>query len=314
MPDRLVFKLSNNGDFSTKLYCEKIRTKGIRRGWASRVWQNNLIPKSASLLWKLMRHAVSVDNRVQTRGIPFVSRCRCCAECDIETITHLFIKSETAKAIWTCFGSIFRLPHNFQSLAHALYTWMPEKGNLSQFEFCRANVFAIVCWEIWVTRCATNFDGTPIRARVICQRVIGQVQMLSVSFSPRKPSSIFQSQMLGIMGIRPSARPLKPGRWVKWEAPSQGRFKLNIDGSAIDSSFACGGIIRDSKGCLVAAFSNFYGQGTNTLAEFLALRDGLDLCKTMGLEDVIVESDSQVVVAAIHSRHNNHWKLQYVLR
>lgn len=94
MPDRLVFKLLDNGDFSTKLYCEKIRTKGIRRGWASRVWQNNLLPKSAYLLWKLMRHAVSVDNRVQTRGIPFVSRCRCCSEYDIETITHLFIKSK----------------------------------------------------------------------------------------------------------------------------------------------------------------------------------------------------------------------------
>lgn len=60
-----------------------------------------------------------------------------------------------------------------------------------------------------------------------------------------------------------------------------GSFKLNIDGSSKNGLIAGGGIIWDGNGVMVAAFSTFYGEGTNNLAEFLALKEGLPICYEM---------------------------------
>lgn len=55
--------------------------------------------------------------------------------------------------------------------------------------------------------------------------------------------------------------------------------KLNIDGSARDNIITGGGVIWDSFGRFIAGFSIYFGNGKNTLAEFLALREGLYLCR-----------------------------------
>lgn len=39
-----------------------------------------------------------------------------------------------------------------------------------------------------------------------------------------------------------------------------------------------GGLIRDEQGTCIAAFSSYYGKGTNDFAEMLALQKGLALC------------------------------------
>lgn len=64
-------------------------------------------------------------------------------------------------------------------------------------------------------------------------------------------------------------------KWLccKWDKPSQGWFKLNVDGSAIDGVITGAGIFRDHQGGLIGGFSTCYGNGTNILAEILALRD-----------------------------------------
>lgn len=71
------------------LYAEKIRIKGIRRAWSSKIWHKQLPPKITTFLWKLMRHAIPVDSRVCAKAIQMASRCRCCKFAAVETISHL---------------------------------------------------------------------------------------------------------------------------------------------------------------------------------------------------------------------------------
>lgn len=54
-------------------------------------------------------------------------------------------------------------------------------------------------------------------------------------------------------------------------------YKLNVDGLATDGVITDDGIIRDAQGQFVAAFSSFYDNGTNNMAEFLALKECIDL-------------------------------------
>lgn len=75
-----------------------------------------------------------------------------------------------------------------------------------------------------------------------------------------------------------------------------------------------GGVLRDHDGNLIAGFSKFYGLGTNTLAEMMALGDGLRCCIALGFDQVMVESDSLIVVGAIRSGKIDNWKLEYIFR
>lgn len=52
-------------------------------------------------------------------------------------------------------------------------------------------------------------------------------------------------------------------RWIKWEAASNCQFTLNTDGSSKVGVCSGGGIVRDQKGVIMCAFSNYYGNGTN---------------------------------------------------
>ena len=57
-----------------------------------------------------------------------------------------------------------------------------------------------------------------------------------------------------------------------------------------------GGIIRDKNGAQLAGFARAIDTATNMEAELWAVRDGLQLCKTMGIQALKVELDARIVV------------------
>lgn len=81
-------------------------------------------------------------------------------------------------------------------------------GKLSQFDACRAGVAAFSLWEIWVGRCAAVFEGSPMKARRICLKVISQVQLISLVHSPAKISGKLQVHRMGIIGRQSKAMTL----------------------------------------------------------------------------------------------------------
>ena len=48
-----------------------------------------------------------------------------------------------------------------------------------------------------------------------------------------------------------------------------------------------GGFVRDSHGWVLTAFSSFYGFQTNMKTEAMTLLEGLQLCLSLGLHNVI---------------------------
>lgn len=91
----------------------------------------------------------------------------------------------------------------------------------------------------------------------------------------------------------------KMPRLIVWTLPEVGRLKLNVDGGSCGNPGLSGGggIIRDSQGIVIATFAHFYSQATNTIIECRALLDGLRLCHSLGLRDLLVEFDSSVVIS-----------------
>lgn len=119
---------------------------------------------------------------------------------------------------------------------------------------------------------------------------------------------------MGIIGVQARSVRIKRGEWCQWKRPRRARYKLNVDGSARNDYITCGGVIRDEMGNAIVLFSYYYGEGTIMEAEYMALIDGLELCTSMGLSELDVESDSQVLVMAICIQDNSSWKHIHVLR
>ncbi|CAA6674009.1 unnamed protein product [Spirodela intermedia] len=61
---------------------------------------------------------------------------------------------------------------------------------------------------------------------------------------------------------------------------------------------------------IIFAFSYFYNIQTNTAAEAMAIRDGLLLCEERNLHDIVIESDSRVLVQMLRAGSCSHWRLQ----
>lgn len=171
-----------------------------------------------------------------------------------------------------------------------------------------------ICRQIWVARCAATFDAKAMRARAICIRVVQRVQLINLVTTLAKKSTRIQENSLAIMGISRAKVRQKRGVWCKWDKPSPGWFKLNIDGSAIGDKITGGGIVRDHHGNFIGGFSVYYGHGTNNLAQFLALRDGLFMCFALNIAQVRVESNSMVAVLAMSSGRLDNWRLEFVFR
>ncbi|KAK9998309.1 hypothetical protein SO802_017912 [Lithocarpus litseifolius] len=90
---------------------------------------------------------------------------------------------------------------------------------------------------------------------------------------------------------------------IRWEKPSTGWVRLNIDGSALGNlgRASCGGIIWNDSGDWLGGFSRSIGVTTSFIAELWALRDGLTLCHNMHYPAVDIQTDAKAVVDVINN-------------
>jgi hypothetical protein len=96
------------------------------------------------------------------------------------------------------------------------------------------------------------------------------------------------------LGLQPSVLQCRHSQVVRWQRPSPGWIKLNVDGSAQGnlSPLGGGGICRDNMGKFVFAFSSAFGIAFNINAELRAIHDVLELCVHHGFHQIMAESDS----------------------
>lgn len=145
--DVLIFTAEDLGKFSAKFYKKLNRQDGVKRSWAHWIWHRTLPSNISAFLWKVIRHAIPVDSRIRTKGIVMASRCHCCRAYEEETIVHLFLNPEVAKAVWQYVGTILKMPYLFRSVNQALNKWMKIRSQASCFELCRMSTTAYILRE-----------------------------------------------------------------------------------------------------------------------------------------------------------------------
>ncbi|XP_024156084.1 uncharacterized protein LOC112164076 [Rosa chinensis] len=95
---------------------------------------------------------------------------------------------------------------------------------------------------------------------------------------------------------------------TKWQCPPRGRLKINIDGAfQVDSGVGgIGVVVRDDLGTGIAAIARPFLHAHSTInMEAEACRAGLLLGIHQGWSDVVIESDSALLIAALKSEEDN---------
>ena len=72
-----------------------------------------------------------------------------------------------------------------------------------------------------------------------------------------------------------------------------------------------GGILRDSSGKPLLAFSAFFGESSSLHAEVPAMLIGLQICVKKGFVNVGFQSDSQVLIGVLQRRLRCPWQIRH---
>ncbi|GLJ30872.1 hypothetical protein SUGI_0613820 [Cryptomeria japonica] len=101
---------------------------------------------------------------------------------------------------------------------------------------------------------------------------------------------------------------------IRWKTPPVGWLKLNFDGPCRGNPGVSGFgvVVRNSEGKLILGIYGTIGEATNNDAEICALVEGLKLCVTNKMSNLIIEGDSSIVIQGIikggfQSRKLNKW-------
>lgn len=99
---------------------------------------------------------------------------------------------------------------------------------------------------------------------------------------------------------------------VKWKAPPAAWVTINVDGSCYRTigKAACGGLLRDQTGSWLGGYTFNIGCCTVEEAEAWGVLQGFQAAARIGLQNIIIESDSRRTILSLKgaSRCHGHCK------
>ncbi|MQM12745.1 hypothetical protein Taro_045664 [Colocasia esculenta] len=291
--DTWIWCSTPNGQFSTKSVWSLLQPATSQK-WSA-LWSPYIPLKWSILLWRMTLNSVPVDGTVKAKGVPLYSKCSCCPNPQEESVLHLFFRSNTANQVWADLSLLLQFNSmEVVTVADGVTSFLthPELTTIAR---CLARcTFMVVLWEIWCSRNMARFQGQDMSAKHIINRTMLSICAISTSFKFQKMP---HSWLTTLRQTRNGDQKLKVNipTVVRWLTPPKGRLKLNVDGAFKKTSGEAGGggILCDHKGNMCCAFAQAYhGLNSSLTAEALALRDGLLICCSRGVPEVLVETDS----------------------
>ena len=259
---------------------ELCRAKKVSKWWGKGIWDNFLPTKISFFLWKVLWGRLAMEDRIKQMGIALPSKCMCCKlRPQSEDAVHLLFEGEWATMCWKWLINIFQMRNKADK---SFFQWLQVLFQRSKESFVqkfRRVLAAVMLWEIWKARCSSKYGGKEVKVSQIFLNIKNWTDDLAFLMQGMKCYNPKGARILLNLNIA-SIQPVKEvNTIVYWFRPPFKAYKLNVDGATRRNPGPGegGGIIRDHNGDLVAAFSNYYGKCTNTIAEFQALKDGLSL-------------------------------------
>ena len=146
-------------------------------------------------------------------------------------------------------------------------------------------MFATTAWTIWNQR--------------------SQICLHQNCYTTNQLSQVSKDHVVEFLAISPARIPPTRQTWVTWKPSPLDSFKINYDGAIFcqDNKSRIGVIIRDNCGMVINALAQIPQAYQVEEVEAMAAIRALEFRTKVGVSNVIVEGDSEVVVKAL--QHDN---------
>lgn len=230
-------------------------------------------------------NAIATKDNMFKRRIARDALCPICLE-NQETVEHLLFLCPWTKPIW--FGAhICSVPNEFN--ISSLPNWMNDainhwKANNICDDLRTGQLFYLI-WHIWKARNEFVFN--------------------TKSPNPMSVLILAKSQALEFLQARTdnrSSNSIATSNWgsTRWRPPRSDTTKVNIDAAydAITGRGCAGVVCRDARGKVLTVIASRIFAPNALVAEALAMREALQLARSLNLHRVVFESDNTTMVEA----------------
>ncbi|KAL9441066.1 hypothetical protein AB3S75_019689 [Citrus x aurantiifolia] len=250
------------------------------------IWKLTLPAKIKIFVWRAAKNLLPTTENLWKRKIIHKAYCKRCGN-RVENTLHALITCKAAKKVW----QLSPLESSFQEMGNAdiLGDLMRMQKKLSRDDM---KMLMTILWVIWYDRNKLVFEDLKLDPR------------LSMAKAEAINEAFRRTQFPEIT----SGGKLQKLKQSVWTPPPQGWLKLNVD-AATDSKTSragLGAIIRDSSGkCMAAGIKAVNFNGGVSIVEAEAAEWGVQIAQQMGMQSIILETDSQEAADLINNRERN---------
>ncbi|MCH95897.1 ribonuclease H protein, partial [Trifolium medium] len=293
--DKVVWEEERNGCYSVKtgyklamrhiLHSDKFHVAGNWNG----IWKAQAPHKARHLLWRLCRGCLPTRYRLLQRRVDCNLNCPVC-DAEIEDELHVFFNCPIARESWCAAG----LSSILQNIAYQQTNAMDRVFALCTNEnSATVGRVAMLLWGIWHNR----------NDKIWNDNVQVPSQIGRYAFDAWNEWYLVHN-----LHHHNESRDTESGL-LRWEKPTSGWVKCNVDVAFVTGSrkTSVGLCFRDSHGQFMAGMTQWQQTAMSTLeGEAWALLLAMQEARHKGLDRVQFESDSKVLVDAIHMKRRGN--------
>ncbi|CAJ2669980.1 unnamed protein product [Trifolium pratense] len=293
--DKMVWEEERNGCYSVKsgyklaMKCIFRNDKYHVKGNWKEIWKAHAPHKARHLLWRLCRGCIPTRRRLLERHVDCDVHCPLCED-EVEDDVHAFFTCASAQSSWQAAG-----------LSSVLGSAACQQGSAADrvFAVCRNEDYATIgrvamlLWSIWQNR----------NDKIWNDNLRSPIQVGRAAFDQ-------WNEWIAVHKLRSNDdQDDPPVSTIRWEKPRIGWLKCNVDAAFFVSAgrTAMGACFRNNSGEFMAGITQWQQMTLSTdEGEAWALLQAMNEAKSRGFESVQFESDSQVLVDAIHTKRRGN--------
>ena len=277
--DGITWAFTKDGVYSVKtayMLGKRFNLDEFHEAWIM-LWKVEASPKVRLFLWRLCTGSLPTRSLLVYRHMIENASCPWCGE--EETDVHAIFLCHRVRELWEDSGCA-------QLLLNVCHAPIQETvGSWAKLEVKTQQCLVNLAWCIWAERNARVFNNTTTANPIIMARMHRHIEE-----HDKYSKKIYGARS----GVATSSAKV-------WKAPSRGVVKLNCDASLTSEGWVGLGVVaRNFEGrVLFAASRRVRAHWPVEIAEGKALLMAIRLARRFGFQEVVLESDSQVLISRL---------------